>query len=297
MKPKNLDILVSLARLYSPTNISRAYETAKSAYKIAPDNSEVCHLYGNLAGQSGDYRLAANLLQQVALNQPADAQVLYDFAQAAVRVGNLSDAKTALQSALALNLPQPLSADAKQMVEWINLAADPSQAVITGPRVSESLKSKPDDVLALLVAAVIGTVQGEVAAAAEICEKILARYPDFVPAQRQLVLLYASDPEKAKADRLYAFANKARSIYIDDPVLTKAFGIMLIQRGDLGRAVNQLKASAEVLTNDAEVFFYLGTAQYRLKRPESKASLQQALTLKPSGDQATAASKMLEELK
>lgn len=296
--PKNLDVLMSLARLYAPTNVPRAYEIAKTAYKLASDNNDLCRLYGNLARQVGDFKLAANLLQQASQNQPDNGPVVFDFAEAAIRIGLISDAKTALQSALTLNLPAPQAQEARQMLEWMQLADNPTLAVAANERVSDYLKSKPDDVLALLVSSVISAAQGDKTNAVATAEKILARYPEFVPAQRQLVLLYASDPDKAKTDRIYSFASKARGVYLDDPALTKAFGIILLQRSEYGRAASQLKSIADTMTNDPEWFYYLGTAQYRLnKRTESKANLQQALDLNLTGDPADAAKQMLDDLK
>ena len=298
INPQNLDILLNLARLYAPTNAQRAYEIAKTAYKLAPDNNDLCRLYGNLAGRVGDYKLAANLLQQVAQSQSDSAPVLFDFAQAAVRIGLISDAKTALQSALTLNLPASQAEAARQMLEWMQLADNPTLALAASARVAEYLKAKPDDVLALTVSSVISAAQGETTTAATIAEKILASYPDFIPAQRQLVLLYAADPDKAKTDRLYSFANKTRGIYPDDAALTKAFGIILLQRSEYGRAASQLKSIADTMTNDAEWFYYLGTAQYRLnKRTESKANLQQSLDLNLTGDRVDTAKQMLNDLK
>src|ERR1019366_6847173 len=94
--------------------------------------------------------------------------------------------------------------------------------------------------------------------------------------------LYAAEP--AKLDRAYALAVKAYNALPDDPENAKILGVVLVQRGDYSHAVNLLKQSALKMNSDAEVFYYLGSAQFRLKnRTESKANLQQALTLKLSG--------------
>jgi len=136
----------------------------------------------------------------------------------------------------------------------------------------------------------------DVGGAEQAGEKILVRYPDFTPAQKQLARLYAADP--TKADRAYALAAKARQVFPDDPVLAKILGVILVQRGDYSHGMNLLQQSAATLTTDAALFYYLGTAQFHLhNRLESKASLQQALALKLSGPAADAAKQMLSELK
>ncbi|HEX4350180.1 MAG TPA: hypothetical protein VH251_07325, partial [Verrucomicrobiae bacterium] len=64
------------------------------------------------------------------------------------------------------------------------------------------------------------------------------------------------------------------------------------------RAANMLKESALKLNSDAELYYFLGSAQYHLKRmTESKTSLQQALALNLSGKQADAAKQMLSQMK
>jgi tetratricopeptide (TPR) repeat protein len=134
------------------------------------------------------------------------------------------------------------------------------------------------------------------AAAEQACEKVLARYPAFIPAQRQLARLYAAEP--AKLERASALAAQVHEALPEDPDAAKSLGIILVQRGDYSHALILLKQSAFKLNADPEVLYYLGAAQFNLKnRTESKASLQQALALKLSGPLADSARKMLTELK
>jgi putative PEP-CTERM system TPR-repeat lipoprotein len=293
--PKNLDAMVNLTRFYAAKDPKKAYDMAKAANKLAPYDLEVAHVLGRLAFQSGDYSFAANLLQQTSQGQPNDASLLFDYAQAAYSVGKTSEAQAALQSALNLNLPAAQAAQARRIFDLIGLAANPAQAAAAGARIADILKSEPDDVPALMARAAACEFKTDAAGAEQAGEKILERYPDFTPAQKQLARLYATDP--AKLDRAYALASKARETFPDDPALAKIAGVILVQRGDYSRAVNLLKQSAAKINTDAEVFYYLGSAQFHLKnRTESKASLQQALALKLSGPPAEAAKQMLSEL-
>ena len=294
--PKDLDAMLNLTRLYAATDTAKAYDMAKAANKLAPYNPEVSHALGRLAFLSGDYQLAASLLQQTIQTQPDDPQVLFDFAQAAYSIGKVSDAQTALQNALAANLPAALAGQDRRMLELIGLAAAPAQAAAAAGRIDEILKAEPDDVPALMARAAACESIADVGGAEQAGEKILVRYPDFTPAQKQLARLYAADP--TKADRAYALAAKARQVFPDDPVLAKILGVILVQRGDYSHGMNLLQQSAATLTTDAALFYYLGTAQFHLhNRLESKASLQQALALKLSGPAADAAKQMLSELK
>jgi tetratricopeptide (TPR) repeat protein len=292
----NLSAMLNLAQLYAQKDAVKAYSIARSAYKLASDNPVAAHIYGRLAYQNGDFKLANTLLQQTVQNQTGDSQSFFDLGQSAYSLGKISDAQDALNNALQLNLPAPQSAEAKQILDLINLAADSAQAVAATARISEILKAQPNYVPALMVAGVIDERNANASAATTAYEKILARFPDFSPAQRQLAILYSRDPAKlAQASDLIA---KARAVYPDDPALTKANGIVVFQQGDFSRAASQLKNAAAVFPNDAELFYYLGAAQFKLKNnADSKASLQNALALKLSGPQADAAKQMLAQLK
>ncbi len=293
---RNLMAMLNLAQLYASKDVAKASALAKAAYAQAPDNPDAEHVYGLLAGQTGDYKLSASLLQQAAQNRANDPRFLFDFAQAAYRVGNVSDAQTAMQNAVQLNLPAPQATEARRWLDLVSLAGDPAQASAASARVADILKAEPDYAPALMVLGVIHEHDADATVAAAAYEKILARYPDFAPAQRQLAILYARDP--AKADRASTLAAKARAAFPDDAALTKATGIIAFQQGDFSKAASILKSNATVNRDYAELFYYLGTAQFKLKDAKAaKASLQQALALKLAGPQADAAKQMLGQLK
>ncbi len=64
------------------------------------------------------------------------------------------------------------------------------------------------------------------------------------------------------------------------------------------RSSTLLQESASKRTADAQVFYYLGMAQYRLKEPsESKQSLQRALDLNLEAGLTVEAKRTLAELK
>ncbi len=112
--------------------------------------------------------------------------------------------------------------------------------------------------------------------AGQTCEAVLSQYPDFAPAQKQLVLLYARDPKND--EKSYPLAVKVRQAFPDDPEVARAFGVILYRRGDFTRAVSLLEESAGQLNRDAELMYYLGMAQYKLKHSaKCKTALQQAL--------------------
>jgi len=294
--PKNLDAMGNLIRLYMPKDTKKAYEMAKAANKLAPYDASISHVLGRLAFQAGDYQLATSILQQNLGSQPNDASLLFDYAQAAYSIGKVAEAQNALQSSLNLNLAAPQATEARQTLDLIALAANPAQAAAANTRIAGILKTEPDNVPALMAGAAASENTSDAATAQKDCEQALKKYPDFIPAMKQLAQLYSAGA--TQLDRAYALASKAHDTLPDDPSLTKIMGIILFQRGDYSHALSPLKQSALKLTTDPEVFYYLGSAQYHLKnRIESKANLQQALNLKLTGPAADTAKQMLTELK
>jgi tetratricopeptide (TPR) repeat protein len=294
--PQNSDAMIKLAQLYAPKDSQKAFDLAKAAYKFAPNDPEIGYTLGHLAYQIGNYKLAVSLLQQAAQNQPDNPKILYDFAEAAYSVGKISDAQTAMQGALQAGLTSPESEEASRLLDMINLSANPSLAVAAKSRVEEILKSNPDYVPALMASAVIAEQDTNYDLAAAAYEKVLKHNPDFVVAQKKLAVIYSQ--ETGMTEKAYALAIKAREAFPNDSEIAKTLGVVVFQQGDYARAVKLLQEGAIERIGDAELFYYLGAAQYQLKNmAESKISLQRALDLNLSGKQLAEAKRILSALK
>jgi tetratricopeptide (TPR) repeat protein len=297
--PNNLTVLISLAQLYSANkNTPQALESAKSAYALAPDNSEVSHILGRLAYETGDYKLSVNLLREVARNQPGDSQAQFDFAEAAYAMGQVPDAQTAMRSVLQIGNEFSGANEAKRFLNLTTLVGNPSQAAISAAQVEEILKSEPNYVPALMAQAVLNEQKNDVVAARQGYEKVLGLYPNFAPAQKCVAILAAENPGKGNDPQAYDYATKARAAFPVDPEVAKALGIILYRQGDFTRAEKLLMESAAQRNSDSEVFYYLGMAEYQLKKmPECKKNLQQALTLNLPDAFSQETKRVLAELK
>jgi tetratricopeptide (TPR) repeat protein len=156
--------------------------------------------------------------------------------------------------------------------------------------------SDPNYVPALVVLALAQEKSGNFKQAAQIYDQVLQRYPLFSPATLKLAILYferLADDKKA-----YDLATKVYETYPHDPDLARTLGILVYRRGDYSRSAQLLKQSAQTRKDDAELLYYLGMAQYRLKaRMESKAALQQSLALNVQAKLAEDARRILAELK
>ena len=274
--PKNVPVLINLAQLYSvKKNPQKATELAKAAYKLAPDNSRISLILGRLAYQTGDYKLSFNLLQEAVHNESSNPEVLFDFAKAAYAMGKVTEAETAARNAMQIKPDFSGVEEAKRLLNMMTLATNPISAK---SQVQEILNLEPDYVPALMVMAGINEQKDDFGAAKLVYEKVLDRYPNFAPAQKRLAILCAENTENDPS--AYEFVTKARAAYPDDPAVAKALGIILYRQADYTRAERILKEGSEKLTEDPEIWYYLGMAQYHLKKPlDAKKALQQALTL------------------
>jgi tetratricopeptide (TPR) repeat protein len=293
----NPKLLINLAKLYADhlNNPQKALDLAKDAYKLAPNDSDVAQTLGRLALGSGEYKWALSLLQS-AQKQSANPELLYNLAWALYANGRVSDAQSTMQDAVESDPKFARAADAKQFLDFISLASDPAKAAQQSSRIQNVLATKPDYAPALMAAAVASENLDNRAAASENCEQILKQYPDFTPAMKKLAIYYSEEP--GKEQRAYELGVKAREISPNDSELAKALGIISYRRGDFQGAARLLNQSTRAGVADGKSLYYLGMAQYQLKRSaESKSTLQQALTQKLPDSLAQEARRVLAQLK
>jgi tetratricopeptide (TPR) repeat protein len=294
--PQNVQAMVNLARLYEPVDLPKAFTLAKAAYDLNPNDPQVSHTMGWLALLSGDPQWALNLLQLTDRIQPQNPEVLYDLAQACYSMDRLAEAVAAMRAALQTGTPFSRSADARRFLAMADFLDQAAPAPTAQAQIDDLLKSTPDYVPALMAKAFLAGQKPDPAAAAQIYQELLARHPDFIPAQKRLAFLYARMPDRR--DQAYALAVKVRQALPDDSALAKTLGILTYLRGDFPRASDLLQESVRQRKSDAELLYYLGMAQYHQNnRAESRSSLQRALDLNLSGDEALEARKTLTELK
>jgi tetratricopeptide (TPR) repeat protein len=294
--PKNTRVMVELARIYSaqPAGQAKALDLAKSAYKLAPNDPEVSHLFGRLAYDTGDDKLSYDLLKESARKRPGNPELQFDLAEAAYSEGRVDEAQSAMRNALQ-DATFSRAADAKHFLEIVPLAENASAAMAASAQIDQALKADPEYVPALMASGIISEAKNDPAAAKQAYEKALQRHPDFVRAKRRIAILSAQQPGDDK--RAYDYATQAQQAFPDDPELTKVLGIITYRQGDYNRSANYLKASAAKKTDDAQLMYWLGMAQFKLhNKADSKKNLLQAIDLKLPDNMAGEAKKTLAQL-
>jgi tetratricopeptide (TPR) repeat protein len=293
--PKNVRAMVILARLSESQDPQKAFDYAKAAYKLAPNDPNVCATLGHLASVTGNDQWAFSLLDEASQDQPTNGQTLFDLANAAFCLGKMSEAQADAQNAMQAGLPSSQSVRARDFVDMVAVCENPNQAAASQSRVENVLATQPDSPAALFAEGLVDTQNNDAMGAERAYETLLAHHPNCDTACKNLAILYAQnlvDPGKA-----YPIAMKAREAFPDDPQVARALAMVLFQQGNYDRAADLFNTISNSASADARLFYCLGICEYHLKNyPETKSSLEHALNLNLSGQDETDARQTLSEL-
>jgi tetratricopeptide (TPR) repeat protein len=278
VNPKVVTAVMELAKLNSGPLADRAKAMgyAKKARELSPANPEALHLLGQLTFQGGDIAGAYNLLQECQRLQSGNLQAAFDFAWAAYGLGKLDEARQAMEQAqTAQNQPNLVNA-AKWFLSLLGHYENPQTLAGVEAQVNEMLKGDPNYVPGLLVIGLLQNQRGQTKEALQTFEKILARFPQFPPAQRALAILYSTDPAQEK--KAFDLAMKARVTMPEDPALARTLGKIYHNRKDSLSAVRFLQDCLRNAPSDAEALYYLGGSYAQLKdKVKAKDALQKSL--------------------
>ena len=126
-------------------------------------------------------------------------------------------------------------------------------------------------------------------------EQVLARYPQFLPAMRNLAILYVNNLDDTQKG--YDLARKARQSSPTDVDRATALGTAAYRRGEHSYASQLLKEVVQKKAADAETYFCLGMSQRQQKQPkDSVESLRQALAMNLNAKLAEEAKRVMAEL-
>jgi tetratricopeptide (TPR) repeat protein len=260
--PENREATLKLAELYSSrlNQPQKALALAKMAHSLAPEDTSANQFLGQLVFQSGDYEWSLNLLEEAVRNNAGSPDLLYNLALAYYANGNVQQAEASLHRAMQLKAPFSKLEDAHRFLAMLDAAKSPAQAQAAASQASAILQTNANYVPALMVSALFQQ-QSNAAQAQQLCEKILAIYPEFTPAIR-------------------------------------LSGILAYRRNDYAKSEQLLRRSAQKSGGDDEVDYYLGMDYFQLKRPaDSREALQRAVALNPAGKFAAEAKLTLAKLK
>jgi tetratricopeptide (TPR) repeat protein len=296
--PENVHIMAKLARVYALrlNQPEKAMSLATTAHNLAPNNADVFGILGHLVYRTGDYSRALSLLENATDQLSSQPELLYDLAWAYYSVGRIADAEITMQKALQSGDGFTGSEDAKRFVALADAFNSTSKVQSAAGQARTILQADAKYVPALMVSGAAEEQAGNFKAAQDAYDKVLAIFPLFVPAARQLAILDAAHFEDDA--RGYAWAEKARTAYPDDTEVARSLGILSYYQAKYPKSAELLQESIANNRDDGELYYYLGMDCYQLKRnKDSKQDLERALTLKIPDKLAAEAKRTLAGLK
>ena len=297
LNPKLTSAFAKLASIYSEglNDPTKGLEYAKTARELSPGDARSTLLVGRIAFKQGNYPWAYGLLKQSSDQLEGDATAHHSLAWAAFTMGKIPEATHEMEQVIKLAPDSPLAEDAKSWLAMMRLT-DPANITADSPaKVSALLKKDPNYAPAQAAEAAIAAQSNNPDRAIALYERLLVRFPDYVPAQKQLAKVYAKRP--ADLQKGYDVAFKARKNLPDDNELTRLLADISYQQKEYARAVEFLKESARKEPLDANHLYYLGICSLQTKdTAQARKALTQALDNGLAEPLAADARRALEDL-
>jgi cytochrome c-type biogenesis protein CcmH/NrfG len=283
LSPQNSLIMIRLAQLAGDQlgDLAKGLRLAKEAHNLAPDNPRISYSLGRLVLRAGDQKWALSLIQGAASRLPPDPDVQYNLGLASYSVGEVEKSRNAVQDAVKMGSFARVG-EANAFLSLVAANRDSGDINRKTTLAQQVLKTDSKNIAALLVVAQAEEQHGNYAKSRKIYETILESAPLFTPATKNLALLCTQHFDDDQ--RAYELVSKVRESSPDDPEVARILGILTYRLGkdnsDFARSAQLLRESAVKRTDDSELFYYLGLAQYQTKElQECKKALQRALAL------------------
>ncbi|MDQ3118654.1 MAG: tetratricopeptide repeat protein [Verrucomicrobiota bacterium] len=297
INPKLVSATVKLAQFNAGPlqNKEKALEYARKAREMAPSDIQITAILGSLAYEAGNFTWAYSLLQESSRQTPETPSLLRNYAWAAYALGKLNEAQQAMQKVVALLPDSSEGADAKSFLAMTALEAAAEKTSVDQAQVQALLQKDPDYVPALMLQAAGQLQAGAGKAAEETYVRVLQRFPDFAPAQKQLALIYSEDP--ANVAKAYDLAMKARKTMAEDPELARTLGVVSYHKKEYSQAIQALNQGARKNPLDAKGLYYLGMSHLKTRQPErAREELAKAIEMGLAEPLAAEARLALEDL-
>jgi tetratricopeptide (TPR) repeat protein len=266
--PKFGPALNNLAYLESEhlNQLDLAYDLAKRARDVAPEDPDTADTLGWILYRKGDYHGALDLVAEGAQKEPDNAASQYHLGMIHYRLGEEDQASQAFQHAIAakgVRADAPAQADARQRLAL--LALDPAAADQAAVADLETrAKADPNDPVVLTRLAAVEARSGSAAEAAARYQTLLNLTPRNPRPLLDLAQLYAGplhDPDQARA-----LAKRAHELAPDDAPTSEMLGRLLYRTGDYQWSMDLLEAAARSRPEERGLQYDLALAQYSVGR-------------------------------
>lgn len=292
-EPEFVPALNNLAYLYAErlNQPERAYELARKARNLQPEDPAIADTLGWILHQRADYPQALTLLAESAGKLPNNAEIQYHLGMASYMMGQTDAARTALAKAAQAPVDFPGKADIARRLALLGGGAGGSKELTT-EELEALVGKQPDDPIAQVKLGEAYEKQAAFAKAAAAYEQALLLSPRLPTPNIRLAQLYAGPlGNRVKA---LEFARKARDLAPTDPRVAGILGGIAAQTGNFVWAYSLLQDSVRSLPKDPAILAHLASAAYGLgKTTEARQTMERVLAATPTAAQTEDAQSFL----
>lgn len=260
-RPDHAISLNNLANILSEhfSETDAAYELARQARELAPENPAIGDTFGWQLWKKGEYTRALTVLQEAAEKLP-QPEVKFHLGMAFYSTGAEAAARVNLEEAVKSNVDFPGKDVARGALA--TLTVNPASAdAQTIELIQKAVAKNPSDFVAQMRLAQIYEQQKAAEKAAEAYRAALKINPRSTEALARLAEVTATDLRNPQAGLEYA---KQAWAIAKTPAFASSFGRIGYHAGDFKWAAITLSDARRAQPNDPNISFYLGLAQFGL---------------------------------
>ena len=272
--PKNAQVplLMGVVMLQqNKTNDARA--AFEKALQLAPNYLPALEQVVGLELVQRRFSPALDRVKKELERHPKSPELHILLAKAYYEQGQTNDVEKELQHAMELD---PLHREPYVLLARLYVQRNEHLQAIE--RLKRLIAHNSQDVPALMLLGMIYNQLKDFTPARDMYEKALVVNPRFSPALNNLAYLYSEHFNQL--DRAFQMAQRARALMPWDALTADTLGWILFKREEYPWALSLLQESADRLSNQPEVLYHLGMAQYMMGyETAARVSLQRALQL------------------
>ncbi len=272
-------------------DLDKAYELARRARDLQPQNAAAADTLGWVLYKRGDYQQALTILQESADKLPDSPEIQFHLGMTAYMMGRTDLAKIALRKAAAAAKDFPGKDESKRHLALLDSGTGPSSELSIA-QLEAMAKQQPNDVISQTRLGEAYEKQGASDKAAAAFEQAVKLNPKLTPAMIKLAQLYAG-PLQSK-EKALAYAKKARELAPADPQVAGILGKVAYQDRNFTWSYSLLQEAARQRQSDSSILHDFAWAAYSLgKVNEARDAMQKVLTNNPNPVHAADAQKFL----
>ena len=272
--PKNAQVPLLIGGILLQQNqTNRARLAFEKALQLAPNYLPALEQLIALDLTQRQFSPALDRIEQQLQRNPNAPELYILLAKAYYEQGQTNNVEKELLRALELD---PTHREPYVLLARLYVARKEHPQAIE--RLKRVIARDPADVAALMLLGMIHHQIGNVTAARETYEKVLAVNARFSPALNNLAYLYSEHLNQL--DRAYQMAQRARALLPWDSATADTLGWILFKRQEYPWALSLLQESGDRSPDQPEVLYHLGMAQYIMGYEDAaRISLERALQL------------------